>query len=101
MGKRFVEAFRRAEYGEVFDEQHATLLSFNEIVGALTPRRLELLKHLHKSQADNINALTRKLGRSYRRVHEDVKALESAGLIIREDGNLSAPWAVLAAEVAL
>ena len=37
----------------------------------------------------------------YKRVHEDVAILEGAGLIVREDGRLSAPWDALTAEVSL
>lgn len=40
-----------------------------------------------------INALAKLLKRNYKNVHEDVKALESIGLIEQgEDGRYSVPW---------
>jgi hypothetical protein len=32
------------------------------------------------------------LGRDYRRVHEDVEALEAAGLLVRDDNGLRADY---------
>ncbi|MCL2829908.1 MAG: hypothetical protein FWD77_04110 [Betaproteobacteria bacterium] len=101
MGRRFVEAFGRAGSGENFEERHITFLSLEEMMSALTPKRFELLRHLHREEAGSVRALAQALGRDYKRVHEDVAILESAGLIVREDGKLCAPWVSLAAEVAL
>jgi predicted transcriptional regulator len=101
MGQRFSEAFRRAAAGEDFEEQHVTFLSLEEMLSALTPKRLELLRYLRKNEVDSIKALAQELGRDYKRVHEDVKILETAGLIVREAGRFGAPWAEIAAEVAL
>lgn len=101
MGRRFAAAFDRAAAGENFEERHVTFLSLEEMMAALTPKRLELLRHLHRERADSVKALATALGRDYKRVHEDVAVLESAGLVVREDGRLCAPWDALAAEVAL
>ncbi|MDR1849731.1 MAG: hypothetical protein LBQ75_06810 [Zoogloeaceae bacterium] len=101
MGRRFADAFARASRGEVFEERHITFLSLEAMMATLTPKRLELLRHLHREEATSIKALALTIGRDYKRVHEDVTSLESAGLIVREDGKLRAPWAALAAEVAL
>ncbi|WP_444980876.1 HVO_A0114 family putative DNA-binding protein [Paraburkholderia unamae] len=67
---------------------------------ALTPRRIELLCYLHR-EADSVIAIARALGRDFKRVHEDVATLVAAGLIVREDGQLRAPWDTLAAELTL
>lgn len=101
MGRRFAAAFDRAAAGENFEERHVTFLSLEEMMAALTPKRLELLRHLHRERAGSVKALATALGRDYKRVHEDVAVLESAGLVVREDGRLCAPWDALAAEVAL
>lgn len=101
MGRRFSAAFERAAAGENFEERHITFLSLEEMMTALTPKRLELLRYLHRTGADSVSALARELDRDYKRVHEDVAILESAGLIVREDGRLSAPWEALTAEVSL
>ena len=101
MGQCFAGAFRRAAAGESFEERNITFLSLEEMMSALTPRRLELLRHLHRHKANSIRALAAALGRDYKRVHEDVKTLETSGLVVREEDGFSAPWAALAAEVAL
>jgi predicted transcriptional regulator len=101
MGKRFVSAWNRAQAGEKVDERHVTFLSLEEMLAALSPKRLEVLRYLHREGADSVKALALALNRDYKRVHEDVATLESAGLVVRENGRLGAPWDALTAEVAL
>jgi predicted transcriptional regulator len=101
MGRPFSAAFERAAEEENFEERHVTFLSLQETMTALMPKRLELLRYLHRTGAESVKALARELGRDYKRVHEDVAILERAGLIVREDGRLSAPWEALTAEVSL
>jgi predicted transcriptional regulator len=101
MGERFISAWTRAEAGEDFQERHLTFPSWEELTAALTPKRLELLRHLHREGADSINALAKTLNRDYKNVHEDVTVLEGAGLIVRDGNRLSAPWDTVTAEMAL
>lgn len=101
MGKRFVRAFKQTQAGKRFEERHITFLSLQDMLAAITPKRLELLRELHKHGADNVMALSRALSRDYKRVHSDVAALEAAGLVVRQDGRLTAPWETVSAEVAL
>jgi predicted transcriptional regulator len=101
MGQRFADAFNRAAAGETVSERHITFLSLEEMMSALTPKRLELLRYLRRNEATNIRKLAQALHRDYRRVHEDVKTLEASGIIAREEGRIVAPWAVLTAEVDL
>jgi predicted transcriptional regulator len=101
MGRRFVEAFDRAQAGQSVDERHITFLSLEAMMAALSPKRLELLRFLHHQRVDSINSLASELGRDYKRVHEDVTMLEKAGLIVRHNGQLEAPWDSLTAEVTL
>jgi predicted transcriptional regulator len=56
----------------------------------VTPKRLELLRHVHRRRAQSIRALALALGRDYRRVHEDVAALLEAGLLDRDESGLHA-----------
>jgi predicted transcriptional regulator len=100
-GKRFLSAWNRAQAGEKVDERHVTFLSLEEMLAALSPKRLEVLRHLHRESAESVKALAAALNRDYKRVHEDVALLENAGLVIREDGRLTAPWDALRAEVML
>ena len=59
----------------------------------MTDKRHALLKHLHQHPEKSMRALSRALGRDFKRVHEDVGALESVGLIERdEDGALTARY---------
>ncbi|HEY4801526.1 MAG TPA: hypothetical protein VIH96_02800 [Paraburkholderia sp.] len=101
MGDRFATAFKRAQAGENIEERNVTFLSWEALTSTLTPKRLELLRHLHRQGAESIKALAESLGRDYKRVHEDVVALETAGMIVREGNRLSAPWDAVSAEVAL
>ncbi|MCW2248045.1 putative transcriptional regulator [Azospirillum fermentarium] len=102
-GQRFVEAWKRAERGEVQQERHLSFDSFETLARVLTPKRLELLRHLHREPAPSISALARAVGRDYRRVHEDVEALAAAGLVDRDkNGNgLTAPYDAIATRIAL
>lgn len=101
MGKRFARAFRRTQAGERFKERNITFLSLQDMMAAITPKRLELLRTPHKEGADSVMALARTLSRDYKRVHADVAVLEAAGLVVRENGRLTAPWDTVSAEVAL
>ena len=103
MGRRFSDAWRRAERGEKVNERHLSFDSFETLARILTPKRLELLRHLHRNPAASINALAKTVGRDYRRVHEDVEALAEAGLVDREDGGtgLSAPYDAIETRIAL
>jgi predicted transcriptional regulator len=84
MGRRFSAAFERAVAGENFDERHVTFLSLEQMMTALTPKWLELLRYLHRTGADSVKALARELDRDYKCMHEEVAVLEGAGLIVRQ-----------------
>lgn len=53
--------------------------------------------------AVSINALAQAVGLDYRRVHDDVEALVTAGLVDREEGGtgLTAPYDAIATRIAL
>lgn len=101
MGRRFADAWHRAERGEKFSETHVTFLDLGAMQAALSPRRLELLRRLRHHGASSIRALATALGRDYKNVHEDVSELEAAGLLVREGRSLSAPWDEVQASVSL
>jgi predicted transcriptional regulator len=72
----------------VFPEQSIERVYFHDfktLLRYITPKRLTLLETLHISGAMSVNALAKLLKRSYANVHEDVKTLESVGLIERDD----------------
>lgn len=103
MGRRFVDAWRRAEAGDVATERHLSFDSFETLTRVLTPKRLQLLRHIHGRPSANVAALAREVGRDYKRVHEDVEALSAAGLIERGAGGttLVAPYDAIQTTIAL
>lgn len=92
MGKRFTEAWHRAEAGEDFDETHVTFLSFEQMNEALSPKRITLLRHVHRFGANSVRGLAGSLHRNYKNVHQDVMVLERFGLLRRNGRQLTAPW---------
>jgi len=90
-GRQFVDAWHRAERGEITDanpEYHLSFQNFATFAAVMTPKRLELLRHVHRSPPRSIRALAQALGRDYRRVHADVEALVNAGLLDRDADGL-------------
>lgn len=101
MGKRFVSAWKRAETGAPVNETHITFLDVDVLLATLSPRRLELLRHVRQHGAANMCELAMAIGRDYKNVHQDVAALEAVGLLLRDGRKLSAPWDEVQASVAL
>ena len=101
MGQRFVGAWHRMERGERVRERHLTFPDLPALLAALTPKRLELLRDVHRNPAPSVRALADRLGRDYKRVHEDVETLTASGLLHREDGRVSAPYDAITAEMRL
>ena len=94
-GARFVAAWGRAEKGELSAsnaEHHVSFEDFATFVAVMTPKRLALLKHVHRQPARSIRALALAIGRDYRRVHDDVEALVMAGLLDRGPEGLRAEY---------
>ncbi|HEX4183110.1 MAG TPA: hypothetical protein VHY34_07620 [Caulobacteraceae bacterium] len=79
--RRFVDAWRRAEAGETFDERHLAFESWDTLARVLTGKRMELLRHVHRHKVASVRALAKALGRDYSNVHADVQALTTAGLL--------------------
>ncbi len=82
-------------------ETHVTFLDLESMQSALSPRRLELLRHVRQHGATSVRGLAAALERDYKNVHQDVAALELAGLLVRDGRKLTAPWDELQASVAL
>ncbi|MEL6061652.1 MULTISPECIES: HVO_A0114 family putative DNA-binding protein [unclassified Methylobacterium] len=84
MRARFLSAVRRAEAGEAVEpERVVTFENWATFLKTFSAARIALLEALAAGPADSINALAGALGRNYRRVHDDVAALERAGLLKR------------------
>jgi predicted transcriptional regulator len=68
----------------------------------ITPKRFALMDTLHKSGPMTIYALAKLLHRHYKNVHDDVKALESIGLVEKdENGRYVVPWEQITASTRL
>lgn len=94
-GARFVDAFHRAERGELTPENaevHVSFADWETMVRVLSPKRMALLRHVHRTPARTIRALATALGRDYRRVYDDVEALAGAGLLERDKEGLRADY---------
>lgn len=78
------EAWHRAERGDLTERHRLSFSSWEQMAATLTPARLALLRHLRRNPAPSVAALARALGRDYKRVHEDVEALVTAGLVERD-----------------
>lgn len=90
--KDAASVWRRAEAGGEDIMPSIGFGSPSELFAAITDRRLELLRHVASHEAPNIHRLAQALGRDYRNVHTDVKALDALGLLERVDGRLVAPF---------
>jgi predicted transcriptional regulator len=101
MARRFIHAWHRAERGKAVDEHHISFESWAGVTSVLTPRRLELLRHLRRHPAASIAELARALGRDYKRVHADVEALAVAGLIERTPAGLRADYGEIHTRIAV
>ncbi len=101
MGRRFIDAWRRAERGERVREEHLTFVDFKQLLGTLSDERLRLLKEVRREGAASVRQLAERLKRDYKNVHEDVERLTAAGLLERDDGRVMAPYETILAEMSL
>lgn len=89
------EILRQFDQG-IFPEQPIERVYFHDfktLLRYITPKRLVLLEVLHQSGPMSVNALAKLLKRSYKNVYDDVKALEFAGLIEKDDQKrICVPW---------
>ncbi|HEY5107776.1 MAG TPA: hypothetical protein VII73_13570 [Caulobacteraceae bacterium] len=97
----FVTAWKRGEAGDSHQERIVVFESWAALSAILTTQRYRLLRHLHDHPSRSVNALAGELKRQYRRVHDDVTALERVGLLDRSHGDVRATADKLTAEVVL
>lgn len=99
--KRLLGAVSRHERGETVRERHLSFENWETLFSVLTPKRFELVQHLHRSPEPTIRALARALGRDFKRVYEDLRVLEEAGLIERDEEGLRADYASIETRIEL
>ncbi len=83
MGARFAAAWNAAESGRKQARDHVTFLSLSAFMAAMSPRRLELMRHLRRVGPSSVRRLAGELGRDYKSVHREVAMLVATGLIER------------------
>lgn len=101
MGKRFLNAWRRAEQGYPVNETNITFPDLESLLAALTPKRLHLLRYVRHHQVRTVKSLATDLHRDYKNVHQDVEALSRLGLLTRTKGSVVAPYAEVEARFVL
>jgi predicted transcriptional regulator len=99
--RRFIDAWHRAERGEVFHERHLAFESWDALARVLTGKRMELLRYVRRHEVASIRALAKALGRDYSNVHADVQALAGAGLLDITDGGLRAEYDAIETKIAI
>ena len=97
----FLDAWHRARRGSKLRERAIAFESWEALAGVLTGERYRLLRHLHAHPEPSVSSLARSLGRQYRRVHADVKALEEAGLLARVQGAVPTTADAITADIRL
>jgi predicted transcriptional regulator len=100
MGRRFVDAWQRAEKGAVIDESHLTFPDLESILTTLTSKCLVLLRYIRQKGALSIKEVANALKRDYKNIHVDMAVLEKAGLLVKKDRKLSVPWSEVQASIA-
>lgn len=103
--RRVADTWHRAQRGEPVEpaepEENVTFATWSGLASIMTDRRHEILRHLHQRPEPSLRSLARALGRDYKRVHQDVAALEAVGLIDRDAGGLRADYAEIRTVIAL
>lgn len=56
-----------------------------QLFAELTPARIDLLESLRRQGSCSVNALAKAANRNYSNVHSDIAALESLGLVKRDE----------------
>ena len=102
MGRRFADAWKRVEAGNDVPREHVTFLRLEGFMAAMSPKRLELLRHLRRAGPCSVRRLAMELARDYKSVHGEVARLVDAGLIERTDsGEVAVGWDRIVTEVDL
>jgi len=99
--RRFVDARHRAERGESFRERHLVFESWDALARVLTGKRMELLRYVRRHTVTSVRALAKALGRDYRNVHADVRALTAAGLLEATGGGVRADYDAIETKIAI
>jgi predicted transcriptional regulator len=99
--RKFLDAWRRAERGEVLEERRLAFESWEALSRLLTGKRMELLQYVKRHEIGSVRALAKALGRDYSNVHADVRALADAGLLDTSGEGPRADYDVIETRIAI
>lgn len=100
--KRFSDTWKRAEKGRKVEPYFGVgFESMASLLSTLTPKRWELIELLRKEGPMTVYGLAKQLGRDYKNVHGDVKALAALDIIERDGNKVSVPWDEIEARLRL
>lgn len=101
VASRASQAWREAEKGKPVCEDHVTFADWDILAKIMSPKRYQLLRHVHHHPEKSVASLARALQRDYKRVHDDVEMLSSAGLLQRAEGLLRVDYDVIESRISL
>ena len=99
--RRFVDAWHRAERGEIFHERRLAFESWDALARVLTGKRMELLHYVRRNNVTSVRALAKALKRDYSNVHADVKALAGIGLLDATAHGVRADYDAIETKIAI
>ena len=97
----FIDAWHRAEQGEIFHERHLAFKSWDTLARVLTGKRMELLSYVRRNHVTSVRALAKALRRDYSNVHADVQALAKAGLLDTTSKGVRADYDAIETRIAI
>ena len=100
-GRRFIDAWHRAESGKKFRERHLAFESWDALARVLTGKRMEVLRYVRRHKVPSVRMLAKALRRDYSNVHADVQALTSAGLLEANEGGIRADYDAIETRIAI
>jgi predicted transcriptional regulator len=106
MAKEFTTIWHQVESGKPLKNVPIEKIYFEDerlLFKTLTPKRCELLKHIHETGKISVRAIAKELSRDYSNIFQDVKALFRVGLILKDEksGKYYVPWKAITTEIPL
>ena len=103
MNKAFIDVWQRAQRNQLIEpEEHLYFLDAVSLLKVLSNQRLLLLSTLLKLGRSSIRALSKKLGRNYSNVYNDIQILRQVGLVKLDDSKkIFVPWNKIHTEIDL
>jgi len=102
MGRDFLEKWQALEAGAALAETQIHFQTLDDAARILSPRRQDLLKYVRRNKVRTITAIAAGVKRSYKNVHQDVKALLAIGLLQKQkDDGFTVPFDRIRTEIRL